>query len=35
MTRMSEVMTSVGNLKHVKKRLKGWMKPERRSARCR
>jgi len=32
MTRMSEIMTSVGNLKHVKKHLKGWMKPERRSA---
>jgi coniferyl-aldehyde dehydrogenase len=32
MTRMSEVMTSVGNLKHVKKNLKRWMKPEKRSA---
>jgi len=32
MTRMSEIMTSVGNLKHVKKNLKSWMKPERRSA---
>jgi coniferyl-aldehyde dehydrogenase len=32
MTRMSEVMTSVGNLKHVKKKLKGWMQPERRRA---
>ena len=32
MTRMSEVMTSVGNLKYVKKHLKSWMKPERRSA---
>lgn len=32
MTRMSEIMTSVGNLKHVKKKLKRWMKPEKRSA---
>jgi coniferyl-aldehyde dehydrogenase len=31
-TRMAEIMTSVGNLKHVKKKLKSWMKPERRSA---
>ena len=31
-TRMAEIMTSVGNLKHVKKNLKSWMKPERRSA---
>ncbi|MGI9286274.1 MAG: coniferyl aldehyde dehydrogenase [Pseudomonadales bacterium] len=29
-TRMSEVMTSVGNLKNTKKHLKKWMKPERR-----
>ncbi|MBK7171362.1 MAG: coniferyl aldehyde dehydrogenase [Gammaproteobacteria bacterium] len=32
MTRMSEVMTAVGNLKYVRKHLKSWMKPERRSA---
>ena len=32
MTRMSELMTSVGNLKYVKKHLKAWMKPEKRSA---
>ncbi|MBP6381715.1 MAG: coniferyl aldehyde dehydrogenase [Pseudomonadales bacterium] len=31
-TRMAEIMTSVGNLKHVRKKLKSWMKPERRSA---
>ena len=31
-TRMAEIMTSVGNLKNVKKHLKAWMKPERRRA---
>ena len=31
-TQMMDIMNSVGSLKHVKKNLKKWMKPERRSA---
>lgn len=30
--RMGEILASLGSLKHVKKNLKKWMKPERRSA---
>lgn len=31
-TQMMDIMNSVGSLKHVKKNLKKWMKPEKRSA---
>jgi len=31
-TQMTDIMNSVGSLKHVKKNLKKWMKPEKRSA---
>ena len=31
-TQMMDIMNSVGSLKHVKKNLKRWMKPEKRSA---